>query len=70
MKPTKSKPLMSVEWPILLIDLCMLCQPLLSIPDLLFGRSPAGINATGESETRNFYDAVKTEQEGKLRGVS
>lgn len=36
---------------------------------LLFGRSPAGMNATGESESRNFYDAVKTEQEGKLRGV-
>jgi phage-related protein (TIGR01555 family) len=36
---------------------------------LLFGRSPAGMNATGESETRNFYDAIKTEQETKLRGV-
>lgn len=36
---------------------------------LLFGRSPAGLNATGESDVRNFYDAVKQEQEGKLRGV-
>ena len=35
---------------------------------LLFGRSPAGMNATGESESRNFYDAVKQEQETKLRG--
>ena len=35
---------------------------------LLFGRSPAGMNATGESEVRNFYDAVKQEQESKLRG--
>lgn len=35
---------------------------------LLFGRSPAGMNATGEGETRNFYDAIKTEQETKLRG--
>ncbi len=36
---------------------------------LLFGRSPAGLNATGESDVRNFYDAVKQEQESKLRGV-
>ena len=35
---------------------------------LLFGRSPAGMNSTGESESRNFYDAVKQEQETKLRG--
>ena len=36
---------------------------------LLFGRSPAGLNSTGESDVRNFYDAVKQEQESKLRGV-
>jgi uncharacterized protein len=36
---------------------------------LLFGRSVAGLNATGESDTRNFYDAVKQDQEHKLRGV-
>lgn len=36
---------------------------------LLFGRSPAGLNATGENDVRNFYDAVKQEQESKLRGV-
>jgi hypothetical protein len=35
---------------------------------LLFGRSPAGLNSTGESDVRNFYDAVKQEQESKLRG--
>jgi phage-related protein (TIGR01555 family) len=34
---------------------------------LLFGRSPAGLNATGDSDVRNFYDAVKQEQESKLR---
>ena len=34
---------------------------------LLFGRSAAGLNATGENDVRNFYDAVKQEQEGKLR---
>lgn len=36
---------------------------------LLFGRSPAGLNATGDNDIRNFYDAVKQEQESKLRGV-
>ena len=36
---------------------------------LLFGRSPAGLNSTGENDVRNFYDAVKQEQETKLRGV-
>ncbi len=36
---------------------------------LLFGRSAAGLNATGENDVRNFYDAVKQEQESKLRGV-
>lgn len=36
---------------------------------LLFGRSAAGLNSTGENDVRNFYDAVKQEQEAKLRGV-
>ena len=34
---------------------------------LLFGRSHTGLNATGDNEVRNFYDAVKQEQEHKLR---
>lgn len=34
---------------------------------LLFGRAPAGLNATGESDIRNFYDMIKQKQEGKLR---
>lgn len=34
---------------------------------LLFGRSAAGLNATGDNDVRNFYDAVKQEQEHKLR---
>lgn len=39
-----------------------------SIPvSLLFGRSAAGMNSTGDNDVRNFYDAVKQEQEGKLR---
>jgi len=32
----------------------------------LFGRSPAGLSATGESDTRNFYDDMKGKQEDKL----
>lgn len=28
----------------------------------LFGRSPAGMNATGESDDRNWYDSVKSDQ--------
>lgn len=34
---------------------------------LLFGRAPAGLNATGEADIRNFYDLIKQKQEGKLR---
>ena len=35
----------------------------------LFGRSPAGMNATGESDLRNYYDYVDTLRESKLRPV-
>lgn len=35
----------------------------------LFGRSPAGLNATGDSDIRNFYDDMRAEQEDKLRPV-
>lgn len=28
----------------------------------LFGRSPAGMNATGENDLKNYYDAVRSEQ--------
>jgi len=34
---------------------------------LLFGRSAAGMNATGDNDVRNFYDAVKQQQETKLK---
>jgi len=33
----------------------------------LFGQSPAGLNATGESDLRNYYDSIKQQQERKLR---
>lgn len=36
---------------------------------LLFGRSPAGLHATGDNDIRNFYDAVRQEQEAKLKPV-
>lgn len=34
---------------------------------LLFGRSPAGMNATGESDIRLFYDHIAAQQEVMLR---
>lgn len=33
----------------------------------LFGRSPAGMNATGESDLQNYYDMVAQQQETKLK---
>lgn len=36
---------------------------------LLFGQSPAGLNATGESDIRFFYDQIKAMQEETLRPV-
>lgn len=33
----------------------------------LFGRSPAGMNATGESDSRNYYGTIEQEQEAHLR---
>lgn len=35
----------------------------------LFGRSPAGMNATGESDLINYYDKVKQQQEAILRPI-
>lgn len=33
----------------------------------LFGQSPAGMNATGESDMRMYYDGINAKQEAKLR---
>ncbi len=33
----------------------------------LFGQSPAGLNATGESDLRTYYDGIKQQQEKSLR---
>lgn len=35
----------------------------------LFGRAPAGLNATGESDLQNYYDYVDTLRESKLRPI-
>lgn len=35
----------------------------------LFGRSPGGLNATGESDLRNYNDYVDSQRESKLRPV-
>jgi len=36
---------------------------------LLFGRSPGGLNATGESDIRGWYDKVASMQEDQLQSV-
>lgn len=33
----------------------------------LFGQSPAGLNATGDADIRNYYDTIKARQETDLR---
>lgn len=35
----------------------------------LFGRSPAGMNATGESDMANYYDSIEEQQEAALRPI-
>ena len=35
----------------------------------LFGRSPSGMNATGESDMRNYYDYIDGLRETELRGI-
>lgn len=35
----------------------------------LFGRAPAGLNATGEGDSRNYYESIENLQESKLRPV-
>ena len=36
---------------------------------ILFGQSPAGMNATGEHDTRNYYDSIATKQEWDLKPI-
>jgi len=33
----------------------------------LFGQAPAGLNATGDSDMRNYYDMINADQEARLR---
>lgn len=35
----------------------------------LFGRSPAGMNSTGESDMQNYYDTIEEKQESELRPI-
>ena len=35
----------------------------------LFGQAPAGLNATGESDMKNYYDVVDGQRESKLRPI-
>lgn len=54
-----------------LIDRFMLSlSSVTAIPaTLLFGRSPAGLNSTGDADIRNFYDMIKQYQELKLKPI-
>lgn len=35
----------------------------------LFGRSPAGLNSTGEGDLKNYYDYIDSQRESKLRPI-
>lgn len=35
----------------------------------LFGRSPAGMNATGDADMQNYYDIIESAQEAQLRPI-
>jgi phage-related protein (TIGR01555 family) len=52
----------------ILLQLAQQVSGALGIPlTKLFGQSPAGLNATGESDIRNYYDSTNQEQERRLR---
>lgn len=36
---------------------------------ILFGQSPAGLNSTGESDIRTYYDSINSQQESRLRSA-
>ena len=36
---------------------------------ILFGQAPAGLNATGEHDTRNYYDSIATKQEWQFKPI-
>ncbi|MCG6197883.1 DUF1073 domain-containing protein, partial [Anoxybacillus sp. LAT_38] len=49
-----------------MLDIAGACQ----IPvTKLFGRSPAGMNATGESDMQNYYEVIQQQQESILGPV-
>lgn len=51
-------------WPALLDRLMIRLSAACGIPvTILFGRSPAGMNATGESDVRSYYDRVQSLRE-------
>ena len=54
--------------PEILDRMMMMLSSVTEIPvTRLFGRSPAGMNATGESDLTNYYDKIVAEQETKLK---
>jgi phage-related protein (TIGR01555 family) len=56
--------------PEMLYNLYMLISACTGYPiTRLFGVSPAGLNATGESDMRNYYDAVRSDQKSEAEPV-
>ena len=50
------------------VGLLQVVSGAVDIPATRFlGMSPAGLNATGESDIRNYYDKIKADQENKLQ---
>lgn len=58
------KQLNSSGWPDLISTFIQVCAGAADIPmTRLLGQSPAGMNSTGESDMRNYYDRVQATQE-------
>lgn len=54
--------------PELVLTFCQLLSAASDIPATRFlGQAPAGLNATGESDTRNYYDMIDSLRNGKIR---
>ena len=62
------KPISFAALPEVLGMFLQVCASAADIPSTrLLGSSPDGMNATGDSDIRNFYDSIKSQQEDELR---
>ena len=48
---------------------CEVIEEVTDHSDKLFREVPSGMNATGESDLKNYYDYVNSQREAKLRPV-